>query len=229
VNIDGQSIQLDRATPDAWLHRDDQSWKFGPAPTPAMKSAGRAGPFKLAFTNHMVFVYGTLGTPEENLAAFNKARYDAETWWYRGNGAVDVVPDTDPSWRQGDRNVILYGNADTNGAWATLLNDSPIQVTRGKVRIGDTEQVGDDLAVLFLRPHPSSPTALVAAISGTGPIGMRLTNRIPLFVSGAGLPDWFMIDSGALKRGTRAARAAGYFNNDWKLSPADTAWQSESR
>ncbi|MBC8107348.1 MAG: prolyl oligopeptidase family serine peptidase [Anaerolineae bacterium] len=223
VKIDDQIIKLDRDT-DAWLYRDGDTWNSGPAPTPAMKNASRSGPFKLAFNNHMVFVYGTLGTAEENAAAFNKARYDAETWWYRGNGAVDVVPDTDASWRQGDRNVILYGNADTNGAWATLLNDSPIQVNRGKVKIGDREETGDGLAAMFLRPHPTSPTALVAAIAGTGPTGMRLTNRIPIFVSGAGLPDWFVIDAAAINRGTRAARGAGYFDNHWKLSPADTAW-----
>jgi dienelactone hydrolase len=226
VSLDGQVIQLNRTMPDAWLQRDGDTWNLAAAPTPAVKSAARSGPFKLAFTNHMVFVYATRGTAEENAAAFNKARYDAETWWYRGNGAVDVVPDTDPGWRSGERNVILYGNADTNGAWATLLNDSPIQVNRGHVNIGDREETGDDLAVLFLRPHPTSATALVGVISGTGPTGMRLTNRIPLFVSGAGLPDWFIMSAGDMKQGSRSARAAGFFDNDWKLSPTQSAWNN---
>jgi poly(3-hydroxybutyrate) depolymerase len=228
VIIDGQSIKLDRAAPDVWLARDGEIWKRGAAPTSTMKTAARSGPFKLAFANHMVFVYGTRGTPEENLAAFNKARFDAETWYYRGNGAVDVVPDIDPTWRSGDRNVILYGNADTNDAWATLLNDSPIQVNRGKVKVGDREETGDDLAVLFLRPHPTSATALVAAISATGPAGTRLTNRIPLFVSGAGLPDWFVMSATDLQRGERSARAAGFFDNDWKLSASNSAWSGSS-
>ena len=226
ANIDGQLINLERGT-DVWLYRDDGGWKSGPAPTPKLKNASRSGPFKQAFNNHMVFVYGTLGTPEENAAAFNKARYDAETWWYRGNGAVDVVPDTDASWRQGDRNVVVYGNSDTNGAWVTLLSESPIQVSRGKIKIGDREETGDDLAAMFLRPHPTSPTALVAAISGTGPAGMRLTNRIPIFNSGTGLPDWVVIDAAAMRQGLRSARAAGYYDNDWNLSPLDTAWQSQ--
>ena len=59
------------------------------------KRAHRYGPFKEAFGNRMIFVYATKGTAEENAWAYAKARFDAETWWYRGNGSVDVVPDTE--------------------------------------------------------------------------------------------------------------------------------------
>lgn len=41
----------------------------------------------------MVFVYGTSGNKEENEWSLNKAKYDAETWDYRGNGAVDIIAD----------------------------------------------------------------------------------------------------------------------------------------
>src|SRR4029078_1465686 len=98
----------------------------------------------------MVFVYGTKGMPDENAAAFNKARFDAETWWYRGNGSVDVIPDTGNSWRDKDRNVILYGNADTNAAWNDLLSNSPIQVRRGRVNYAVHNDSGDDLAAMFV-------------------------------------------------------------------------------
>ena len=79
--------------------------------------ARRYGPFKEAFQHCMQFVYGTQGTEEENAWAFAKARYDAEQFWYRGNGSIDVIPDIefDPD-RDKDRAVIVYGNADTNTA-----------------------------------------------------------------------------------------------------------------
>jgi hypothetical protein len=35
-----------------------------------------------------------------------------------------------------DRGVIVYGNRDVNGAWATLLADAPIQVNRVAVLAG---------------------------------------------------------------------------------------------
>ena len=83
----------------------------------------------------MMFVYGTKGTAEENAWALAKSRYDAETFAYRGNGSIDVVADTEfePE-AEPDRNVILYGNADTNAAWAALLGASPVQVRRGSIR-----------------------------------------------------------------------------------------------
>ena len=59
------------------------------------KGSHRAGPFKEAFDGEMMFVYGTAGTEEEQAWAYAKARYDQETWRYRGNGQVDLMPDTE--------------------------------------------------------------------------------------------------------------------------------------
>ena len=55
----------------------------------------RNGTFKDGFRSRMVYVYATNGTTEENAWAFEKARFDAETWYFRGNGAVDIVADKD--------------------------------------------------------------------------------------------------------------------------------------
>jgi hypothetical protein len=98
-----------------------------------LKGAHRNGTFKEAFRHRMVFVYGTAGNREENEWARLKARYDAESWYYRANGAVDIVADRDfrPE-DHPDRGIVLYGNADTNRAWAGLLGDCPVQVRRGR-------------------------------------------------------------------------------------------------
>ncbi|HLV80077.1 MAG TPA: prolyl oligopeptidase family serine peptidase, partial [Chthonomonadaceae bacterium] len=129
-----------------WLAYDGKVWAVSATPAPALKGPQRYGPFKAAFRYRMVFVYGTRGTPEENAWAFAKARYDAETFWYRGNGSVDVMADTEfDAARDRDRSVILYGNADTNGAWSALLADSPVQVRNGEARIGERVETGEDL------------------------------------------------------------------------------------
>ena len=71
--------------------------------------------------------------------------------------AVDVVADTEfDATRDEDRNVVLYGNAETNAAWATLLGDGPVEVRHGRVRIAKRELSGDDLACLLIRPRPGS-------------------------------------------------------------------------
>ena len=110
-----------------------------------------------------------------------------------------------------DRNVILYGNADTNSAWAVLLTDCPVEVKRGAIRVGDRTETGDDLAVLMVRPRPDSDTALVGVVGGTGPAGMRLTNRLRWFVSGITYPDLMILGPKVLTEGTSDIRAWGLF------------------
>ena len=39
--------------------------------------------------------------------------------------------------KNGDRGIVMYGNADTNRAWKPLPDQSPIQVTRDAVTMGE--------------------------------------------------------------------------------------------
>jgi hypothetical protein len=139
---------------------------------------------------------------------------------------VDLVADTafDPA-ADRDRNVILYGNADSNGAWKDLLADSPVQVRRGKVRVGEHEETRYDLACLFLRPRPGSDRAAVGVVAGSGPAGMRLTDRLPYFVSGVGYPDCLVLGADTLTEGSGGIRAAGFFGQDWEVASGEFAWR----
>ena len=124
-----------------------------------------------------------------------------------------------------DRNVILYGSADTNRAWKSLLGDSPVQVHRGRVVVGDRVERGTDLACLFIRPRPGSDRACVGAICGTGITGMRLTNRLPIFLSGVGYPDCVILDSTMPEKGAGGVRAAGFFGIDWSVTAGEFKWR----
>ena len=208
------------------LARDEKTWVASAAASPEAKTPGRCGPFKEAFRNRMIFVYGTKGTADENAWALAKSRYDAETFAYRGNGSIDVVPDTafDPK-AEPDRNVIVYGNADTNGAWPTLLGSSPVQVSRGSLKVGEKETKGDDLACLFVRPRPGSDSASVGVVAGTGPVGMRVTDRLPYFSSGVAFPDLVVIGADVLEKGSAGVRAAGFFGSDWSVTSGEIVWR----
>ncbi len=230
------TIELDQQTlenipwpadePRVWLRRDGETWTVVSRPPLSDKGPHRHGPFKQVFCHRFMFIYGTHGTDAQKAAAYNKARYDAETFWYRGNGAVDVIPDTlfDPS-NNRDRHVILYGNADTNAAWAALLGGSPIQVRRGVITIGPREIRGDDLACLFIRPRPGSDRALVGVVAGTGVAGLRLTERLPYFVSGVAYPDCIVLGPEVLASGTAGVRVAGFFGIDWGVESGEFAWR----
>jgi hypothetical protein len=233
VKIDGQTLaDIPHPANDTrlWLVRDGEKWSIGSPPKSAIKNPDRYGPFKDAFRNHMLFVYGTVGTPEENAAAFAKARFDAEMFWYRGNASVELRADKDfYSTDDIEHSVILYGNADTNASWEQLLQYAPIAVQRGVVRIGKRELKGADLACLFAVPRPHSERGMVAAVSGTGLAGLRLTERIPYFLSGVGVPDCVVLGSDTLSRGVAGVRVAGFFGTDWKVETGDWVWQTSEK
>ncbi|MFT5424715.1 MAG: poly(3-hydroxybutyrate) depolymerase [Phycisphaerales bacterium] len=197
-----------------------------PAPDPARKNHLRAGPFKDAWRHNVLFVIGTRGTDEQNAWALAKARYDAETFWYRGNGSIEIIRDTDfdPT-AEPDRGVVVYGNSKTNAAWSVLLPEPPIEVFAGRAtiwiaRTGTVDLLGihdPTLACVFAMPRPGSKTAMVAAVGGTGIVGMRTTNQFPYFVSGAHYPDWFIADPRLYLEAEAGVVGAGFFGADWGL------------
>ena len=231
VTIDGQSLggRSWSADEPMRLVRDGSRWRFSNAPAPpGHKGPQRYGPFKDVFRRRATLVYGTAGSPDENDWAYRKARYDAETFWYRGNGAFEIVADSDfdPE-AEVDRNVILYGNADTNTAWTPLLADSPVRVGRDGVVIAGRMLAGDDLGCLFIRPRPGSSVACVGVVSGTGPRGRRLVERLPYFVSGVHYPDCIVIGPEMLtddaQGGIAGIRVVGIFGPDWSVERGDFA------
>jgi poly(3-hydroxybutyrate) depolymerase len=201
-----------------YLTRNAQ-WETSPKLAPAQKGKHRNGTFKEPFNNRMVFVYATSGKPDENSWAEDKARYDAETWYYRGNGAVDIISDKEFNLKKyADRGVVLYGNATTNKAWSSLLATCPIQVRRGEVVVGNERHSGDDLGAYFVWPRPDSPTASVAVITGTGLSGMKAADANQYFAGGSGFPDFMLFRTDMLTKGIAGVLTAGFFDNNWSLS-----------
>ncbi len=227
LEIDGQAL----ATP--WpeegvltVAKDGDAWTAGAARAPEHKSSLRAGPFKEAFRHRMIFVFGTQSGERRSAQLYERARLDAEVFGYRGNGSVDIVPDTRFDARDSARrNVILYGNADDNALWKPLLGDSPIQVREGFVQVGERTIEGGDLVALFVRPNAASPLNSVAAIAPTGDVGLRASVALPYFVSGVGYPDWTVVGAEMFERGSDGIRAAGYFGPDWSLESGRDAWR----
>jgi pimeloyl-ACP methyl ester carboxylesterase len=195
------------------------------------KDAGRAGaparvpgPFKRAFDNNFVLVYATRGSEDENTAALAKARFDAETWWYRGNGSCDIVADDDfdpDAPANQTRNVILYGNAKSNSAYSRLVpDDAPVSVLPGSATVGDRRIDEDLLGALFVcrRRGAMEAGALVGVVGGTGAHGLRSLDRMPFFTSGVGFPDVLIVGADMLQRGGAGVRTIGFYGPDGTLN-----------
>ncbi len=215
----GLSLRLALAADDRWrpIVLEDQ-WLKGPH---------RAGPFKEAFQRRALLVYGTGGTQEENAWAFAKARYDSETFWYRGNGSFELASDVEVDLaRVGDRNVILYGHREMHASWEDLLENCPIDVSRGAVTLADGRSFkGTDLAVLLVYPNECSSESLVGLVAGTGLEAMRSTDQIPYFISGLHFPDWTVFRASVWQDETKSVEAAGFFDNQWQLDPDQSAFR----
>jgi poly(3-hydroxybutyrate) depolymerase len=206
-----------------YLSKTHSGWALTKPPAAAGKNPLRYGTFKEAFNKRMVFVVGTRGTAAENQANRDKAIYDAESWYYRGNGAVDIVNDTEyqPA-RYAGRNIIVYGNSDNNSAWKILLSESPVQVTRNQLSAGNKKWTGDNLATYFVWPQ-KDPALLVGVVAGTGVKGMKAAYANQYFAGGSGFPDFMIFSDQMLKDGAAGVKLAGFFDNSWRLSNEEMA------
>ncbi len=186
---------------------------------PARGTSAPAGPFKRAFDNRFLLVVGTKGTEEENREMLELARYHSEQWWYRANGNAPVIRDTDLlSEHFEKRNLVLYGNADTNAAWETVLPAAcPLKARRGSIALGDREWKGDSLGAVFVQPRRDDAYCLVGAFASTGARGTRVGYGLLPFVSGVGYPDYAVFGEEVLRTGDGGVLAAGLFDGRWAL------------
>ncbi len=205
VRLDGSRPVVFRQMPASgrvWLEKQGKTWRRRFSPDKSNKGPQRYGGMKAVFDHDVLLVYGTSGQEEENAWSRAKAHFDADTFAYRAAGAIEVLPDTEfDANKTKDRNVVLYGNVDTNRAWGALLSTTPVQVFRGRMTIETRPETGDDLGFLMVRPRVGSDTRLVAAVGGTGLAGMRLTNRLRYFWAGVGYPDFLLLGGDALTTG----------------------------
>ena len=218
VSIDGSKLSIKKPADGMLCLAMKDGWNEGTAPGPDNKGIMRNGTFKEPFNHNMVFVYGTTGTKEENEWSLARAKYDAETWYYRANGTVDIIADRNfrPS-DYPDRGIIIFGNSTTNAAWKMMLSDCPIQVSRDNIMFGSERISGDSYGAFIMYPRKDSKSASVAAITGTDTEGMRAADSNQYFAGGSGFPDFMIFSSGMLEKGIEGVVRAGYYGNNWEL------------
>ncbi|UZR93483.1 prolyl oligopeptidase family serine peptidase [Chondrinema litorale] len=226
IVIDSQEISIDTESKKVYLALENNKWVVSKQPSKTEKGPHRNGNFKDAFRHNMVFVYGTTGSREANKLNYYKARYDAESFSYRGNGSIEIISDKqfDPE-KYADRGIIIYGNADNNSAWKILLKDSPIQVYNGKIQIGDKTLTGNDLACYFIQPRPNSNIASVGVVAGSGTVGLKAAHANQYFVAGSAFPDITVFRSNVFVDEYKAVECTGFFGNDWSVKQGELTWK----
>ncbi|NKI27139.1 prolyl oligopeptidase family serine peptidase [Arenibacter sp. 6A1] len=225
ITLDGDTLKVSSNLKN-FFKKDKEKWVKTSRPSLGEKGPHRNGGFKDAFRNNVVFVYATKGSTIENDWYYHKALFDAETFYYRANGNVEMIKDTDFSLKKyADRNVILYGNKDNNTAWKVLLKDSPIQVKKNEVSIGDKTLSGNQWGMYFTVPRKDSDVATIGVVTATGDMGMKAAYANHYLVNGTTFPDVVLFNSDLLNQGTDAVKFAGFFGNDWTIENGDFEWK----
>jgi hypothetical protein len=149
-----------------------------------------------------------------------RARHDAQRWWYYGNGDCLVL--SDAQFAMGNyagRNVILYGNRETNRAWEAVLPEQcPIELKQGEATLGRETMRGSDLGCFFVYPRRGENKTLVGVIGWTGSKGSHATSTVSIFSAGVGIPDYLLFGSDVFTKGDGGVHAAGWFDHAWQLT-----------
>lgn len=209
-----------------YFKKSDGKWQLSEAPSAMEKGPHRNGGFKDAFRNRVVLVYGSQGTDTENEWYYNRARFDAETFWYRANGNIEIVRDTEFNLKKyGDRNVIIYGNKDNNASWKLLLKNSPIQVSDNEVNFNGKKITGKQWGMYFVVPRNDSNIASIGVVTATGMTGAKAAYMNHYLVNGTTFPDVLLFDNQVLTNGSSAVKCAGFFGNDWSIEHGEFEWK----
>lgn len=224
IIIDGQEFNADTKS-KLFLKSENNKWTVSNKPSMKDKGPHRNGGFKDAFRNNVVFVYATKGSIIENEWYYNKAIFDAETFWYKANGSIEIIKDVDfNSAKYIDRNVIIYGNKNNNTAWNKLLKNSSIQVENGLINFGSKKLKGNQWGMYFTIPRSDSDFASIGVVTATGIKGMKATYANHYLVNGTTFPDVLLFDDSVLLDGDKAVKCAGFFGNDWSIEKGDIKW-----
>jgi pimeloyl-ACP methyl ester carboxylesterase len=226
IKVDDQEIQIENNAVELSLSKNDASWQVSQKPPFNQKGPHRNGGFKDAYRNKMVLVYASKGNLAENEWWYHRALFDAEKFYYRGNGNVELVKDTDFSpEKYPDQNVIIYGNRTNNMAWKSILGNCPLQVENGRISMSGRSFEGDEYGTYFIYPRPDSDIASVGVVSATGGKGMKATYANLYLENGTTFPDVIVVNSSVINEGLAGIECAGFFGNDWSVEKGDFVWR----
>ncbi|MES1227519.1 MAG: hypothetical protein ABUL72_02550, partial [Armatimonadota bacterium] len=219
VTLDGQTIAVNGVGPYGFFK---EAGKWRAVPLSSVVAVPRGA--KSVFANHVCFVVGTAGSRDEQEATRELAQFWAENYWYRGNAGVEVITDREAINRglaAGGGNVVLFGNADNNRLWKLWGPKFGLQVNSGRLASEGHSASGPDFAATALADLGRG--RVVLGVGGTGPNGIRLAARSPIFTSGAAYPDVLAWNPSMLTSGADGIVLAGFLSGPH--TAADIVWR----
>ncbi|HEY6331822.1 MAG TPA: prolyl oligopeptidase family serine peptidase [Blastocatellia bacterium] len=197
----GRFLQAERYPPDAGFNKTHDLF----------------GPVADAFNKPFLFIIGTGGqgppAAETNSAATEAARVLARDWMLRANGIVNIKNDSDVTNDEiQSRNLVLFGNADTNSIIGRINGQLPIKFAAGGIVVGQ-RTFGSDTGMIMIAPNPLNPARYVVIVGGSSPGCFQAAGRTCM----ADLPDYVVFDANAFSGKKLAFLAGGFFDKYWRV------------
>jgi hypothetical protein len=171
------------------------------------KAAAHCGPFKNAFRDPFLLVYGD----EDDQAAAEKFRQEwwgyAEGWAPMKSAAAVTAAD------KGSYNLILFGTRRSNPLIGSIADQLPVELTPTGYRLGTQEIKGENLGLRLVWKSPWDAHRLICIQSGAWwGEGLPPNHLWDL------IPDYIVYnDELDAADGTNKPLQAGYFDGNWNL------------
>lgn len=215
VTVDGQVVAVGEESPVLVLDKADGKWRsigvFSKEARefPGIKETGRQGPIDDAFTQPFVVV-----PPNGDAFPAAALKRFAAVWdrYFRGALPTAVAAEKD-----GEKNLILFGDPRTNPLIAKVLPQLPIRWTAEKLTVNGVEYDARTHLPVLIYPNPLNRSRYVVLNSGHtfGEADLKGTNAL-LYPR---LGDWAVIKPAPTATDPAAYEvvAAGLFDENWQF------------
>lgn len=174
-----------------------------------------------AFNTPFLLVVGTKGKDAQsialNKAANHAAQMLAREWMMRADGIAEIKRDADVSSDDiNSRNLILFGNANTNAIIAEINDRLPLRFAgAGISAAADGQKItGEgDLGMISMAPNPLQTNRYAVVVGGTTARSFETAARLNFNE----LPDFVLFDNRTLTGEKIDFAGGGFFNKFWKL------------
>lgn len=210
---EAQPIQWPRATPNIELQKNGE----------LQKNSQRVGPIKECYRDLFMVVYGTQQKPDgtSNLALMNdqaSAQRFVREWELYADGKPPLKADKDVT--ESDKktyNLIVFGTRETNSIIAAIADKLPLELTSKGYRVGAQEYSvnADNWGLQLCYPSPFDDKRMIVLQSGLyWGEALAINHKFDL------LPE-YIVYTDEIERTDQTNRAvtAGFFDDNWQLTP----------
>lgn len=199
----------------------DGSWKIRDASKPAAtlcKIPNLQGPIDDAFMSAFVVVPPEKASTSAVREAFYKREFEyTKRRWreaFRGDLPIKRASElTADDFK--NKNIIFFGEPETNSKLAELLAQTPIKWQSGEVKLGAKSWKGETVVPLAIYPNPKQPNRYIVLNSGPT---IREKSDPNNSLQTPQLPDWAILDVSAPATDIAPAKITdtGFFNEQWQ-------------